>query len=702
MMSKFVWFMFTIAICLGNLATCWGQSDTTANVSFFISSVDEVIDITTDIRTSVTTASKKAEKITEAASIISVVTQKEIEAYGALSLAEVLDRITSTYVVSTYAYPNNMVSIRGDNTEQYNNRVLILLDGRPVRESMFLGENRAIYTMIPLQIIERIELLRGPGSTLYGTSAFTGAINIITKKGKKARKFLQSILYGSFNRFQANIAGGVGVKDGTLSWGLNYVTDKGWDFSAVDENGTQRTIQMLQDGIGAQLKFDYKNFTFQAYYGQSLEGTIGNSPKFGSGSSRPYDDYRSYSSRLFADAGYDLKIGENITNQTHLTYNGYDFRFFYLEANDISRRASSNDVLIENTTFLTLGRQLDFILGGVANYRQGEGTEPTRNTDGSSYDIFGNTSPNPTPFAFVPNSNEVFWGAYAQVNYTPWKHLKIVAGGQLNKAPDIPVDFSPRISLISNITADFGLKFLYGVAFRSPSISERFRVSSSAHGNIALAPEKINTMEAQIFYDKPKVAQVSLTWFNNHGDGVITRSHLEDSVLIINGQPIIQYINEGEINTTGLELDGKFPVHKNITLQVSGSYYWHPEATVHHEHGAISTGMPDLMAKLGISYRLPKYFSLGVFHSYFGKGGDIEAENSVNPPANDFHFLTANLRINLATLFRFKGSYNMFLELYAKNILDAKVYYPEYIRRHINSIPGRAGQAFYGTLKFSF
>ncbi|EAY31851.1 TonB-dependent receptor plug domain-containing protein [Microscilla marina] len=691
------WLITTFIISQSIILTSTAQTDSSHKSVFFTSSANEVMKLSKNNNNSVTTTSKKAESITEAAGIISVVTQKEIEAFGALSLVDVLDRLSSIYVLSTYAYPNNMVSIRGDNTAQYNNRVLILLDGRPMRESLFLGENRAIYSMIPLKTIDRIELLKGPGSTLYGTSAFTGAINIITKKGKEARKFDQSISYGAFQRFQTNFSGGISAKDATLSWGLNYVDDKGWDFTATDENGTTRTIQMLQKGLGGQMKIDYGNFTLQGYYGISEQAAIGNSPQFGSSINRPYDDYRSYSSRLFLDAGYDFRLSSKISNQTNITYNHYDFRFFYIEANDVSRQAGSNDVLVENTTFLNLGKKTEVILGGVANYRQGYGTQPVLNADGSGYDIFNNPVPNPNPFVFVPNSQEVFWGVYAQASYRPFSYLKIVAGGQLNKAPGTPIDIVPRLALISNFSKNFGAKLMFGQAFRSPSISERFRKSRSAYGDPTLAPETVTTIEAQIYREIPGKLLGTLTYFNSTGNRLIRRSRPSDSLLVIDGVSVAKYINEGSINTQGIELEGKRQLPYHLSLNVNASFFWEGDNTT-----ATVTGMPNLMAKAGISYRLPRYGSLGIYHSFFGKGTDINAQQTVNPTPEAFHFLSAHLRLNLASLFKFNGLYSVFLEVYARNLLNAQVHYPEYIRRNINSIPGRAGRAFYGTLRLSF
>ncbi len=95
------------------------------------------------------TASKVSEKPWESPSVLSVVSAKEIAAFGAMTLADVLDRLTSTFMMGTFLCPNNMLSMRGDNTEHHQTRILVLIDGRPMRESYNEGTKEAAYHTIP-------------------------------------------------------------------------------------------------------------------------------------------------------------------------------------------------------------------------------------------------------------------------------------------------------------------------------------------------------------------------------------------------------------------------------------------------------------------------------------------------------------------------------------------------------------------------
>ena len=85
------------------------------------------------------------------------------------------------YVV---APAHNVPAVRGDLPTHTNNHTLLLINGRPVRESNSGGWNFPVYMAYPIDMIERIEFVRGPGSVLYGTNAYTGVINVITKEGR--------------------------------------------------------------------------------------------------------------------------------------------------------------------------------------------------------------------------------------------------------------------------------------------------------------------------------------------------------------------------------------------------------------------------------------------------------------------------------------------------------------------------------------
>jgi outer membrane receptor for ferrienterochelin and colicins len=133
-------------------------------------------------------ASKRKEKLSQAPGIVSVITTKDIQSYGANNLQDLLSRLPNVYVWGSGLARDNVVSIRGQVQTHLDNHVLILLNGRPIRGGTSSGVQLDIYRNFPLESIERIEMVRGPGSVLYGTNAFSGVINIVSKDPQKLQK----------------------------------------------------------------------------------------------------------------------------------------------------------------------------------------------------------------------------------------------------------------------------------------------------------------------------------------------------------------------------------------------------------------------------------------------------------------------------------------------------------------------------------
>jgi hypothetical protein len=107
---------------------------------------------------------------------------------------------------------------------------------------------------------------------------------------------------------------------------------------------------------------------------------------------------------------------------------------------------------------------------------------------------------------------------------------------------------------------------------------------------------------------------------------------------------------------------------------------------------------------LGLNYVAPFGLTVGVWNSYFGAGGDIATPTTrnVNPAARAFNFLSANITYNIVNLFESTSLPDMILGIYATNILDEQIFYPEYVRRNINTVPGRPGRAIYASFSVQF
>jgi outer membrane receptor for ferrienterochelin and colicins len=671
------------------------------------------------LNVSVVTASKTAEKSSDAPAVISVVTSKDIELLGARSIGEVLDRVAGLYLMSSPATPNNMLVIRGGATELYNTQILVLIDGRPARESFHSGNPSNFFLGTPLSRVERIEVVRGPGSVLYGTGAYLGVINIITKSMDESPLRITSS-YGSFNTAQAELTGGAKIGDVGVSGAIRVVDSKGWPFTARGEADAVRnkantadsllrdpkTVNYFEKTIGASFKATYKSFTLDSYYGRVRQEDMWRQPTW-----QTPIDYGYGTDHFFADAGYSHDISSLWTTSLNVTYNQFQYLFYtpldYYQ--DDHARRNSSDVVVEWTNYFKPANDLNVVFGALANNQTGSGVQPDLKLDGlTTFKI--DSAANPNPFIVVPAYNQTSFTAYVQADYVPVWFLKVIAGGQFNKVPQLDADFVPRLGGIVTVSDQLSAKILYGQAFRSPSTYERVCQSPpSIYGNANLKPEKVGTFETQVSYISNRF-QATITYFNSVQTNQITRSLTSDSLLIIiyGGKKVSVpiYVNRGELTMKGIEFESKVVLSKELSLFGSVS-----TQTNEDQNGKTDLyGTPKLMAKFGVEYASSFGLNVGVFNSYIGTGGDITSYDSkgnqvtryANPAAKAYNYLSANVSYDISRamgLDRFPG---IMLNIYADNLLNEQVYYPEYARRNINSIPGRSGSALYGGLSVRF
>src|SRR5438445_10424438 len=128
-------------------------------------------------------ASKFGQKVTEAPSSITIVTADETEKYGYRTLAELLKSVPGFYI--TYDGQDPFIGVRGiSRPSDYNTLVLVLIDGHRVNENVYDSTYVNGEFPIDIDLIDRVEIIRGPGSSLYGPDAFFAVINIFTKRGR--------------------------------------------------------------------------------------------------------------------------------------------------------------------------------------------------------------------------------------------------------------------------------------------------------------------------------------------------------------------------------------------------------------------------------------------------------------------------------------------------------------------------------------
>jgi outer membrane receptor for ferrienterochelin and colicins len=180
------------------------QQSTSNQVDLAGMSIEDLAKMQVD---SVYGASKFLQKASDSPTSVTVVTGEEIQKYGYRTLADVLKTVRGFYVIYDRNY--TYVGVRGfSQPEDYNARILFLVDGHRANENIFDGAYVGTEFPVDVDLIERIEIIRGPDSSVYGTGAFAAVINVITKRGRDLSATEVSADAGSWNSYKGRLTFG--------------------------------------------------------------------------------------------------------------------------------------------------------------------------------------------------------------------------------------------------------------------------------------------------------------------------------------------------------------------------------------------------------------------------------------------------------------------------------------------------------------
>lgn len=303
------------------------------------------------LETQVSTAAKYSQSVSDVAGSVSIITSEDIERYGYQSLDQVLATVPGFYLSNDRNY--SYIGTRGfGRPTDYNNRILLLVDGNVVNENVFGASPMDPELAIPLQTLERIEIIRGPGSALYGTGAIFGVINLITRQAPAidgARLGLSAGSYGQ--RGVDGIMGhrfpnGVGVMLGGL-----WDNTQGQDlyFPEFDSPSTHNGIAR---GLDAQRRIGVLGAV--TWKGLRLNGRFGSRkkeiPTASYGMSFDAPGAYTWDAYSFLELNYEKDLNSRVHLGSRVHYNRYryDGDFPYadsLGAVAVTTEGSNNQVV---------------------------------------------------------------------------------------------------------------------------------------------------------------------------------------------------------------------------------------------------------------------------------------------------------------------------------------------------------------------
>lgn len=275
-MNKMVLLTRLTCVLLTTLSSCVVLATTDEDVALHAIKVDQTrllsLSLVDLLDVDITSVSKKTQKVSETAAAISVITQDDIRRSSATTLPELLRLATGLQVVQTNSHTWS-ISARGFN-DIYASKLLVLIDGRSIYTPEFSGVSWQNQDTV-LEDIERIEVIRGPGGTIWGANAVNGVINIITKSAKDTQGGLLSVGTGNIDRAFGSVRYGDKLSENTYmrvyAKSLQQEPFKGGQINddwqsqragmRIDSDTSSRTHWMLQTETNHLERSNYKFFT---------------------------------------------------------------------------------------------------------------------------------------------------------------------------------------------------------------------------------------------------------------------------------------------------------------------------------------------------------------------------------------------------------------------------------------------------------
>ncbi|QKF58925.1 TonB-dependent receptor domain-containing protein [Aliarcobacter lanthieri] len=578
----------------------------------------------------VTTASGFEQNIADAAASISVITAEELEKKSYSNVTDALKNVPGINVTGSGA--NKTISIRGLGQEY----TLFLIDGKPAQgddaykiRGGYPGSK--VNYMPPLEAIERIEIIRGPASALYGSDAMGGVINIITKKhaDKATASIRTEYIKGASSNIVNNATSNTSmyVNVPLIEKTLSFQLDAGI-MDQKEKDNAERTKHIS----GADPDYERKNVggkfiytpdehnTIRAGYSYSLQETTqnpGKSMKEGTLNAMGVFTPGSVSHQKFERTNYNLDHELKYDKFALNSYVTYDKDKSITQKNEF-------ETLIGNTqgTYFFDNNSLSVGL----NYKKEEiKTDGQHNADKETKE-----------------SERYQWALFAEDTWQATDALALTLSGRYDKNEVFGSNFSPKAYAVYSLTDNLNLKGGITSGYKAPSLRNsdpsyaEASMGGAMIGNADLKPEKSINYEAGLAYDNPDIGlAASLMLFQIDFKDKIMRDQndkLPGSTLpgdfhwkghtFPNGGAAgyTTYYNVDEAESKGIELTTKYNILDNLVYRHSYTFN-DTEVTKGKDKGQAFTDSPKHMFNVGLDWDVTSKLLLWTQANYNGKTG---------------------------------------------------------------------------------
>lgn len=677
-----------VILFLGLFLVLTAHADTDAGMDQLLSlSLEELT------KTKVRISTNTEQTLSKAPSVVSVITAEDIKATGATNLTEMLQTIPGIYIKTNLFGFRPQVTFRGSTTAH----TLLMVNGVPMKDLVW--SSGIFWKGLATSMIERVEIIRGPGSAQFGSDASAGVINVITKTAGKIEQPEAGVRAGSFDTQAAWV-------QGRGNW-------NGFDIGFTAEQSHTGGHNPFIPADGQTLKDNA--FGTQVSYapGNARYGWDGTDIRFSmaQGNWRLLADYLSHSNveiGLTGAAVLDPQTrGSDSRSSVQLFYDTPEFardwglnaelRYFHLDYTSgdgfyenppgfedatgtypdgfINRmRSAERGFVVEGSGLYTGFRTHAIRLGGGYNSENlyfveqyiNKGTGP----DGNLLPAGGPlVNVSDTPYAFAPEKTRQISYLFLQDIWTLAHNWELTAGVRYDHYSDFGRALTPRLALVWQSTDRLTTKLLYGEAFRAPSYLELYALTAATRPNPSLTPERSQTWDLMFSYLATRDLTLGLDLYQFERTDLIAADASN------------QYQNIGNNTSRGVELEARWQAGKS--LRISGNFNYRDDSTYNT--------VPNQNAYLRTDWAFMPNWNWNVQANWIGKHALLPGDT--RSPMDAYALVDTTLRYSP------RGNWELAASIRNLFDVDAREYSNSSSLRANLPLPGRS---FYAEMRYKF
>lgn len=526
----------------------------------------------------VVSATKTEQKLGNVAVPVTVISKKTIQQNGSLRLNDILAEQAGLFITSDYS--GTGVQMQGLNPDY----TLILIDGEPI-----VGRNSGVLDLSRISItnIKRIEIVKGPSSSLYGSEAMAGIINIITEK-PAVKTAAASVRYGSFGTADINASAGFTKNKFNLLLQGNYYRTDGYKLNSSSTANTQDPFHNYTLQLKAGYAFTPKTkWTLSTRYFNETQNIKPYSTKDASGNTETYSSNASIRD-INVNNTFEHRFSEKVKTNLRIYYTNYKAEtnqlylysdpsknttfYDYFEQN-FTRFEDQTDIAVSHNSTLTAGA--GWILDNVKSNRYDEKNIVTRN-------------------------NNIGY-AFTQYEWKPFKSWLFIAGARYDYNQRYESHLSPKLAIQKSFGDKLKINASIGGGFKAPDFRQLYlSFTNTAPGtgytvlgnsevqagmkqlqqqgqiqNILIDPATIKELKPETStginiganYLVSKAVSVNVNFFRNDINNLINTGTIAQKT---NNMFVYSYFNINRVYTQGVEAEVKYQLCKS--LQLSAGY----------------------------------------------------------------------------------------------------------------------------------